>query len=220
MASLHHPFTALPLKADQVNLVVDVGAFQGSVTNAAAVSYPRASIIAFEPTNENAELFVRNTEPHSERIDFRRIALSDCKGEGSINLTTTGGANSIHQQTAEHKRQNPHVRECGQQPIVLSTLDDQLASISMPIDILKIDVEGHELSVLSGAPKTLAKTGFVILEIALSRDEDFRKQKVFDIFDLLRKAGFYLYSIVDVFNFDDPRPELGMAQFDAIFRRS
>jgi hypothetical protein len=55
------------------------------------------------------------------------------------------------------------------------------------------------------------------LEVALSRDEDVRYQSVFELFAFLRQAHFHLYSLIDVYRFDEPQPSLGMAQFDAIF---
>jgi len=212
-----HPFSAIPLRANEVNLIVDVGAFNGSVTNAAAISYPHARIIAFEPTDESAEQFKLNTAPFADRVDLRRTGLSEISGEGVINITTTGAANSVHAQSLEHRRQNPHVREQGKQSIRLETLDHALSEVISGVDVLKIDVEGYELNVLRGAVNTLNRTKFVILEISLARDEDFRDQRVFSVFDFMRNAGFHLYSIIDVYRFDTPQKTLGMAQFDAIF---
>ena len=212
-----HPFSSLSLNPNEVKLVVDVGAFNGSVTNAAAVSYPLARIIAFEPTDKSAEQFKLNTAAFADRIDLRRTGLSEITGEGFINITTTGAANSVYAQSVEHQRQNPHVRVQGEQSIRLETLDHALSEVSSAVDVLKIDVEGYELNVLRGAIKTLKRTKFVILEISLARDENFRNQRVFPLFEFMRNVGFHLYSIIDVYRFDTPQKTLGMAQFDAIF---
>jgi len=214
---IHHPFSALPLRPDEVRLVIDVGAFTGWYTVQAARSYPNATIVSFEPTDESAKQFLINTTIYSSRIQFHPIGLSDNAGEAIINLTTTGGANSVHPQSHEHRRQNPHVVECGKQKIILRTLDDVLQKTSGVIDVLKIDVEGFELNVLRGAKASLARTKFVILEVALSRDHNVKNQNVFGIFEFLQQANFHLYSIIDIYRFDEPHPILGMAQFDAIF---
>jgi len=214
---IQHPFSALPFQPEEVSLVIDAGAFLGHYTVAAATSYPRSRIIAFEPTQESAAQFLVNTAAYSDRVKLHPVGLSDVPGEGVIHLTTTGGANSVQEQTQEHQRQNPHVRECGRQKIVLRTLDDCLHDTPGVIDVLKVDVEGLELKVLRGATATLARTRFVILEVALSRDEDVRYQSVFELFAFLRQAHFHLYSLLDVYRFDEPQPSLGMAQFDAIF---
>lgn len=197
---------------------MDVGAFHGHYSVAAATSYPQAKVIAFEPTEDSANKFLLNTVRFGDRVQLHRLGISDTPGEAVIHLTTTGGANSVHPQAAEHRRQNPHVRECGRQKIVLQTLDQALAREEGIIDVLKIDVEGHEMNVLRGAAATLGRTRFVILEVALSRDEDVRRQKVFEIFAKMNQSRFYLYGIHDLYPFGEPHPRLGMAQFDAVFR--
>lgn len=84
---------------------------------------------------------------------------------------------------------------------------------------MKIDVEELELNVLQVGKQTLARTKFLIVEISLARDEDCGNQAVFKIYEFLHGCGFALYSLIDIYSFDEPEPHLGMAQFDAIFRR-
>ena len=100
------------------------------------------------------------------------------------------------------------------------TLDYLYSYYGLRPDLVKIDVEGEELAVLRGGVGTLARTRFVIIEISLARDNDLSEQAVFKIFSLLQQAGFGLYGLVDIYPLSPPQPNLGIAQFDAIFRNT
>jgi FkbM family methyltransferase len=223
MLLLQHPYSKIPLSPLDVRFVVDVGAFHGSYSVNAALSYPQATILAFEPFSASISEFRKNTENFSNRIKLFECALSDVEGESYLNLTSTGAANSLCKQTSEHARQNPHVVEVGQEKILVRTLDGVLKSDGLAgkyIDILKIDVEGLELNVLRGAQRSIAKSRFVIIEISLARDSSIKEQAVFDIFSMMKVQGFSLYSLIDLYPFEKPEPHLGIAQFDAIFKNT
>ena len=75
----------------------------------------------------------------------------------------------------------------------LSTLDALLAGESQ-IDLLKVDVEGYELSVFRGAAATLQRTGVVIFE--LGNDPAHCGRYGVDcsrVLELLEQAGFSLF---------------------------
>ena len=153
------------------------------------------------------------------RVTLHECALSEQDGQSQLHVTTTSAANSLHSQSREHAEQNPHVRQVGSTDVSVRTLDGML-STNDTVDILKIDVEGEELAVLHGGVGTLARTRFVIIEISLARDNDPSEQAVFKIFSLLQQAGFGLYGLVDIYPLSPPQPNLGIAQFDAIFRNT
>ena len=221
--SLRHPYSKLPLNPLDVNLVVDVGAFHGHYSVNAALSYPNATIIAFEPFSDSISAFRKNTQDFSNRIRLFECALSDAEGESSLNLTTTGAANSLCKQTPEHSRQNPHVIEVGQEKVLVKTLDDVLEAdglIDKCIDILKIDVEGLELNVLRGACRSIARSRFIIIELSLARDSNIKNQAIFDIFAVMKAQEFSVYSLIDLYPLEKPEPHLGIAQFDVIFKNT
>lgn len=211
-----HPFSMLPLDPSDVELVVDVGAFKGHYSYIALNRYPRANVIAYEPTSVSADIYESNLVGGG-RAKLYRAAVSDHSAEGILYITSTGAPNSLHRQSAEHKRQNPHVLEEGEQSVKIVTLDETLPSDRV-IDIMKIDVEGFELNALMGGKTALLRTRFLIIEISLARDNSTSDQAVFKIFSLLHELGFSLYSVIDLYPFERPAPHLGIAQFDAIFR--
>jgi len=218
-----HPYDKLPLNVKDVNLVVDVGAFHGHYSVNAAMSYPNAQILAFEPFSVSIDEFKKNTRAFSDRIKLFECALSDSEGESYLNLTSTEAANSISKQTPEHARQNPHVVEVGQEKVLVRTLDNVLDAHKLTdkyIDILKIDVEGFELNVLKGAKKSITKSRFIIIEISLARDLSIKNQAVFEIFSMMKEQGFSLYNLIDLYPLEKPESHLGIAQFDAIFKNT
>ena len=216
--SKDHPFSLLPLAPNDVKLVVDVGAFTGHYSYIALNRYPRANVIAYEPTSCSANTYEANHLPGG-RAKLYRAAVSNHSGKAKIHITSTGAANSLDIQSVEHKRQNPHVVEEGFELVPIVTLDETLPS-SQIIDIMKIDVEGFELNVLEGGKSSLSRTKFLIIEISLARDHSIEDQAVFKIFALLNELGFSLYTLIDLYPFGQPEPHLGIAQFDAVFRNN
>jgi FkbM family methyltransferase len=217
-----HPFSSLPLGREEVKLVLDVGAYEGYYTQRALSFYPNAKVISFEPSVENIAGFKRNLHNclgDNSRVALHEVAVSDTSGLADFNLTSFGPAHSLEKQAKEHQRQNPNVYEVGTSQVRTISLDESIPEDAV-VDILKIDVEGHELNVLRGAMSLLERSRFLIVEISLARDETDKSQKVFQIFDLVSTCGFCLYSIIDVYLFDRPEDHLGMAQFDAIFRNT
>ncbi len=212
-----HPFDAVPANIN-VKWVLDVGANVGDVAVAALESYPDAQVICFEPVCTTFEALTKRLMPFAARVQLHNCALSDAAGDGEINLTSHHGANSILPQARLHQDCNPHVRELSKEKIRLLRLDDIAAEFpARKIDIMKVDVEGYELNVLKGGEKFIANNvDVIIIEISLMRDQSWEQQSVFEIFALLRGAGFCLVNVVDVYHAED-QPIL-LAQMDCVFR--
>ena len=211
------PFNGIP-KNVNVKWVLDVGANVGDVAVNALKSYPHSQVICFEPVQATYSILSARLEPYSNRVHIFQCALSDKNEAGEINITTFHGANSISPQAKFHQDCNPHVRELGREKIKLVKLDDFAVNFpSQKIDVLKIDVEGHELSVLKGGIQFISKNvDVIIIEIALMRDHSWNNQAVFDIFSLLNEAGFCLINVMDLHHAEDY--EMLLVQMDCVFR--
>lgn len=214
---IRHPFDAIP-KDVKVNWVLDIGANRGDVAIAALESYPNSQIICFEPVKSTFEELKNNLQPFSGRTHFYNCALSNSSEEAEINITTSHGANSIEPQTAFHQECNPHVREVGKEKIQLVRLDDIAEKFPrQKFDIVKIDVEGHELNVLRGGKKFFSNNvDVIIIEISLMRDQSWNEQAVFDIFAFLKETGFALVNVMDLYYAKDKAVQL--IQMDCVFR--
>ena len=158
-----HPFDNVPINLN-VKWVLDVGANVGDVAVAALKSYENAQVICFEPVESTFRVLSKRMEPFSGRSYLFNVALSDLEESGAINITSHHGANSISPQSKFHQDCNPHVREIGKERIHLVRLDDMLAKLpSQKIDIMKIDVEGHEINVLKGGRNFISENVDVVI---------------------------------------------------------
>ena len=130
----------------------DIGANIGSYALLAA-SAADARVVAFEPHPGTADFLERNIAHNrlGERIAVRRVALSDRAGDGAL----TDSLDTMNHVIAEVG--------AGSRSVVLETLDSHAAQ-GRPT-MLKIDVEGHEASVLAGGAAALADPSLLAVEI-------------------------------------------------------
>lgn len=112
---------------------------------------------------------------------FFNIALSDRRGTSSFNYVVSNPSYS-----GLLKRHYDHPNEKDTQITVRTERLDDLIPADMPIDLIKIDVEGGELLVLRGAAGTLRRCKpVVIFEHGLGASEMYgtTPEQVFDIFE-------------------------------------
>jgi FkbM family methyltransferase len=212
-----HPFDQVP-KNIEAKLVLDIGANIGDVTLAALNTYPKCQVICFEPVDTTFQILEKRLAPYADRVTIFREALSSANGKSEINITSFHGANSIEPQSQMHSTLNPHVKEVGKQRISLSRLDDIAQQFpNKKIDIMKIDVEGHELDVISGGRNFIQNNvDTIIVEASLMRDPSWDRQSFVDMFSLLGEMGFRLINVFD-FNYAE-NSNLMCVQMDCVFR--
>lgn len=212
-----HPFSALPASVD-AKVIIDVGANIGRVAEAALRTFPNSHCYCFEPVTATFQSLSRRLAPFGKRAILYPFALSDTNAEAVINITSFHGANSIHPQATPHKRLNPQVQELGTERIQLRRLDDMAGELPARCDVLKIDVEGHEMQVLAGGETYIReRVDAIIIEISLLRDEAWERQSLFDVFAFMNRLGFRLINVIDLYRAKEPHPPL--LQMDCIFRK-
>lgn len=137
-------------------IIFDVGANIGYFTGLfSALTGPTGKVYAFEPVPSTAALLRRNlarNNPWTGNVTVVDVALSD--HEGSLQLNVSGGRNP----GASHVIASP-VEDRGRLragvvetiTIQCSTADLIWAAQGRPwVDLVKIDIEGHEYHALSG----------------------------------------------------------------------
>ena len=125
---------------------VDIGANYGVYT--VAMLKAGARVVAFEPLRECADALRLFSKRCAGRLTVHETALSDQPGSATLHLphdssrALTGLATLAPMSTRHEDRQ-----------VELRTLDSyELADVRL----IKIDVEGHEQSVIRGAERTIA----------------------------------------------------------------
>ncbi len=133
----------------------DVGASQGMWSAAVLERNPAAAIYAFEPM---PTAFDRLSAHLGDRVNLNPFALGDTAGHAEM-FAPPGGDRLLGELASLHVRDLSRfdlaVETIGR--VEVQTLDDFCAEHEIArIDLLKIDTEGHELSVLTGAERMLA----------------------------------------------------------------
>ena len=133
---------------------VDVGANIGGLTALMAARVRRTGkVFAYEPHPEIFRLLTENIElwQHEAAAPVRafRVALSNYQGTGCLSLPQTFQANHGLAALAPNNANGAEALI----PVQVEQLDDL---IHERVGVLKIDIEGHELSALQGAEQLLS----------------------------------------------------------------
>ncbi len=132
----------------------DVGASQGMWSAALLERAPSATIYAFEPM---PTAFARLSAQLEGRVHLNPCALGATAGEAEM-YAPPGGDQQLSELASLHVRDLSNfdlaVETIGS--VAVQTLDDFCDENEIArIDVLKLDTEGHELAVLTGAERLL-----------------------------------------------------------------
>lgn len=167
--------------------MVDVGAHIGYFAIAAARRVgPNGHIFAIEPTSSSAATLRVNVDinQYNDRVTVFEGAASDTTGTGALRVSGTSAMfNTLEADTLSD--------ETDSIPVQITTIDDLLAGHNWPrIDLIKMDVEGHERSVLEGCRATFAKYPNVAVLFEASGTSDERLRVSLETIDWLAGEGF------------------------------
>jgi FkbM family methyltransferase len=154
---------ALPLRHD-LGTVIDVGANKGQFSLYALARFPSAHIIAFEPLLGPREQMARMLQGE-KRVEVLPFALGETEGEVDMHLSAREDSSSLLPIGGRQVSNFPGTQEVGTTRAEVRTLDSVLADreLKRPA-LLKIDVQGFELSVLRGAEQTLSVFDQILVE--------------------------------------------------------
>ncbi len=193
--------------------VIDVGANKGQFSRAAAVVFPGARIVAFEPLASVAAAWRENladvagAEVHVCALGAEAATVAFHPHEYSLSSSVLplapgaggeGGGGAGELEPVE---------------VPLRRLDDVVEPDGLAGPVLcKLDVQGYELEVLRGAPETLRRVDALVVELAFERH--YEGQPLFtEMLDELAGRGFVLDVPIDV-----RRDEAGtVVEMDGLF---
>lgn len=175
--------------------VIDVGANRGQFCLLAAQELPEATIYAFEPLQEAADLLARLMDSHPA-FCLTKTAVGAASGTREIHIAQAEDSSSLLRSRAAQAFDGARTVERRMVPVV--TLDEELSSVGMVSPVLvKVDVQGLELEVLKGAEQVLQHCSYLLVE--LSFVEIYSGQALaHEVIEFLSKAGWRLQSCYDV----------------------
>jgi len=167
MTPAYEPITSNFFTVEPGSVVVDVGAHIGRYTLTAAQKARK--VISIEADPSNFSLLRQNIRLNRfSNVIPLCLGISRERGKSVLHVAErSSGSTSSLERSWSGTPADAHTVE-----IRCETLDNLIEALGVgTVDWLKIDVEGHEVSVLQGAPKTLARTQRLVIEIANGNEE-------------------------------------------------
>ena len=160
----------------------------------------KGRLLSYEPLPELFEVLKKNLDDGNQIAEPYMLALSDKVGSAVITLPSSFNSND-GVATLEGK-------EIQGNKITVSTVTIDSLNLNAKVRLMKLDVEGHELSVLKGAIKTLDRDVFdyIIYEDLAGAGGETLK--------FLESRGFHVYKIVKEFSgisLKDPSFEINLS---------
>lgn len=195
--------------------VIDVGANVGQFAVACAKSLADVTVHSFEPLPECVVKLKQNVA-RFRSVHVYPIALGGQRGEAMFHVNSHSHSSSILELGERHRKAFPHAREIETIKVPLSTLDREMALVSLerPV-LLKLDVQGYEPQVLEGASETLKRLDYVLLEASFR--PMYQGERTFmEIARMMEQRGFKFLRPIAWLN----DPQSGeVLQTDALFVR-
>ena len=179
------------LIASPAPLLVDVGGHAGAYSEAFLSRFPNGSALLVEPSQ--AHLALARERLAGRKVDFLGVALSDSEGEADLYKDkAVSGLASLTRRRLSHHGIDMALTE----RVQCRTLDGIVAERSIAhIDLLKIDVEGHELAVLHGGAKTIDAGVVDRIQFEFGGCNLDTRTTLQDFFYFFQTAGFVLHVV-------------------------
>lgn len=168
--------------------VIDVGAAFGRFTLQCRTVFPRAKYLLIEPLAE-FEQFLRALAHNTPGVDYVLAAATAESGNIIINVHSDWRGSSAYTE-----QEGPSV-DGAPRTVPAATLDALVEAKHLrgPF-LLKLDTQGAELDVLSGAQRVLADTDYLLTEVSFF--ECLKGAPLFpDVVEFLRSRGFEVYDV-------------------------
>ncbi|TAG57480.1 MAG: FkbM family methyltransferase [Cytophagales bacterium] len=193
----------------KINLktIIDVGAHKGETIDGFKNKLNSLVVFAFEPISKNYKI-LNEKYGNFKNIHLFNCALSNFKGEMIIKLEQDSQTNSLRNSVSGNKENT--------ETISVEMLDNIFTKTSIDkIDLLKIDVEGFEKTVLEGGINLLKnkKIKAILLECTLD-ETDIIHSNLIELKSFLEPLEYNLTAIYDQVVWHNPTR---LSYFNALF---
>jgi FkbM family methyltransferase len=208
------------LDAKQKVLIVDVGANDGWFAKVAKrFLKTEYKIICYEPLQEMKAHLDKLVDKSMKKIEYRPYGLGAANTSAVINLMGTSGLSSIKNIHDEYSYGNGFSQKIlASYSIPIRKLDDESFGDEVyALKILKIDTQGYEIEVLTGAELAMSRRIFDYIFIEVMSLGKYEGSATYDkIIALLTGYGYMLFDIHSAYYEENGQ----CTEYDIIFKRT
>jgi FkbM family methyltransferase len=197
-----------------VEVVLDVGANDGSYAAGLRAFGFRGRIVSFEPQAAAYERLAHRalSDPLWE---CRPVAVGAAAGVVALNISANSSSSSLLEMESRHVAAAPTSRYVAKEQATMISLDESQLLEPGERALLTADVQGFELEVLRGSERTLEQVELV--EVELSLVPLYAGAPLLpEVYEHLRERGFALVGLEPVLL----DPAGAVLQLDGLFARS
>jgi FkbM family methyltransferase len=180
--------------------IFDVGANDGETALSFSSAFPAAMIYSFEPDPQTFERLTRKTQA-LKNVHAVNSGLGRTAGKATLIRNRFDATNSLLPSAAgaeEFVAQSDSLDPIGSADVAMDSVDDFCERHRIArIEVLKIDTQGYELEVLSGATQTLQTRGVPLIYAEVSFIRYYDGQPLFD--EVYRYAYDRGYRMVGIY---------------------
>jgi FkbM family methyltransferase len=178
------------LRSNPPKVIYDIGANVGTWTLLAKALFPNATVHAFEPLSKHQAVF-EATAAVLEGVHLHPVALGASEESRPMRIADFSDESSLLPFANESKNAAQNTSEIVQ--IVALDHYASLKRLPMP-DLIKLDVQGYEVTVLEGATACLESAQAIITEVSFI--PLYRRQCLFhDVVAFCASRRFYLRAV-------------------------
>lgn len=173
-------------------VLIDVGAHVGEYTARFLARFHDGRAYCFEPVQAHFDL-LQEAVRHENRAELLQYALSDFEGEATIYRDAeVSGLASLSKRRLDHLSISMDIEESAK----VTTLDAFASQRGLDhVDLLKLDVEGHELKVLQGATELFASHRVEMVQFEFGGCNLDTRTNLQDFYSFMARYGFCMYVI-------------------------
>jgi FkbM family methyltransferase len=196
--------------------IIDGGMHHGQSAEKYLLAFPACRVVGFEPAPANFDSSRTRLEPFAARMTMFPHGLSDHEGAAQLNINSHDGTHSLLE-IGDLAHWDSPATTLDRRPIGTVTLDGFCREHSVDhIDILKLDIQGMELSALRGAEGLLRRRAIGLVAAEVNFLPIYRDMPLFwDVAAYMLSLGYALHGLFDLHHALDGSGALRWA--DAIF---
>ena len=210
------PSLALRLCGVAQPVIIDGGAHEGAFVDAVRALCPAAQFLCFEPDPSLANR-LRYKYSGDPGVQIVQSALGSACGSATFNINQSRACNSLAASgSGTTGTLGTLMTTLDRIEVEVTTLDDAMRMAKIPAcNIIKLDLQGHDLPALQGGVGALGLSNVVIVEVWYAPVYT-NTVTYLEIFDFLRNRGFSIYALAGLHYSTADR----LLWSDAVFLRS